>query len=114
MTERGIYFFFVLSPAWPKNRGWSLLVALELTWAHVLGVISDDGILGSLIVTCMVSLQNEVVATATEEPKKLWGGRFTGETDPLMEKFNESLPMDRRMYAEDIKVILFAFYCSLP
>ena len=53
----------------------------------------------------MVSLQGQVVAAATEEPKKLWGGRFTGETDPLMEKFNESLPMDRRMYAEDIKVI---------
>ena len=43
-----------------------------------------------------------VCAAAAQEPKKLWGGRFTGETDPLMEKFNESLPMDRRMYAEDI------------
>merc|ERR1719199_107234 len=37
------------------------------------------------------------------EPKKLWGGRFTGETDPLMEKFNESLEMDRRMSAQDIQ-----------
>lgn len=35
--------------------------------------------------------------------KKLWGGRFTGATDPLMEKFNESLPFDRRMWAEDIR-----------
>jgi hypothetical protein len=55
----------------------------------------------------MVMSQGKVLVTATEEPKKLWGGRFTGETDPLMEKFNESLPMDRRMYAEDIKVIHF-------
>lgn len=38
------------------------------------------------------------------EQKKLWGGRFTGKTDPLMEKFNESLPFDRRMWAEDIRV----------
>ncbi len=38
------------------------------------------------------------------EPKKLWGGRFTGKTDPLMEKFNESLPFDKRMWAEDIRV----------
>jgi argininosuccinate lyase len=30
------------------------------------------------------------------EPKKLWGGRFTGATDPLMEKFNESL-LDKRL-----------------
>lgn len=42
------------------------------------------------------------VVCGAEEPKKLWGGRFTGETDPLMEKFNESLPMDKRMYAQDI------------
>lgn len=55
----------------------------------------------------MVMPQGKVVVASTEEPKKLWGGRFTGETDPLMEKFNESLPMDRRMYAEDIKVIHF-------
>lgn len=37
------------------------------------------------------------------ETKKLWGGRFTGKTDPLMEKFNESLPFDKRMWAEDIQ-----------
>lgn len=35
---------------------------------------------------------------------KLWGGRFTGKVDPLMEKFNASLPLDRRMWAEDIRV----------
>lgn len=38
------------------------------------------------------------------EPKKLWGGRFTGATDPLMEKFNESLPFDQRLWAEDLQV----------
>lgn len=42
-------------------------------------------------------------AAEPEEKKKLWGGRFTGETDPLMEKFNESLYFDKRMWAEDIK-----------
>ena len=30
-------------------------------------------------------------------------GRFTGKTDPLMERFNESLPFDKRMWAEDIR-----------
>ena len=35
---------------------------------------------------------------------KLWGGRFTGKTDPLMEKFNESLSYDRRMWQADIRV----------
>ena len=43
-------------------------------------------------------------ASAAAEPKKLWGGRFTGATDPLMEKFNESLPFDKRMWSEDIRV----------
>ena len=42
-------------------------------------------------------------ATGTEQ-KKLWGGRFTGATDPLMEKFNESLPFDKRMWREDLLV----------
>jgi len=42
------------------------------------------------------------MAVAPDAPKKLWGGRFTGATDPLMDKFNESLPFDKRMWAQDI------------
>ncbi|KAF3917807.1 hypothetical protein ABW20_dc0104530 [Dactylellina cionopaga] len=39
----------------------------------------------------------------TEPTKlKLWGGRFTGKTDPLMQMYNESLSYDKRMYAQDI------------
>ena len=34
--------------------------------------------------------------------KKLWGGRFTGATDPLMEQFNASIQFDRRMWRVDI------------
>ncbi|MCB0063317.1 MAG: argininosuccinate lyase [Caldilineaceae bacterium] len=34
---------------------------------------------------------------------KLWGGRFTGATDPLMEAFNASIPFDKRMWQEDIQ-----------
>ncbi|KAF9453241.1 argininosuccinate lyase [Macrolepiota fuliginosa MF-IS2] len=34
---------------------------------------------------------------------KLWGGRFTGKTDPLMHEFNQSLKYDKRMYASDIR-----------
>lgn len=33
---------------------------------------------------------------------KLWGGRFTGRTDPLMEKFNNSIGFDRRLWRADI------------
>lgn len=39
----------------------------------------------------------------TEQPHKLWGGRFTGPTDPLMDLYNASLPYDKRMYAADIE-----------
>ncbi|KAF6254982.1 argininosuccinate lyase [Scenedesmus sp. NREL 46B-D3] len=42
-------------------------------------------------------------APAEEATPKLWGGRFTGKVDPLMEKFNASLPLDKRMWAEDIR-----------
>ena len=42
-----------------------------------------------------------VVAMA--EKKKLWGGRFSEDIDPLMEKFNESLSFDCRMAQEDIR-----------
>ncbi|MFN2199856.1 MAG: argininosuccinate lyase [Caldilineaceae bacterium] len=33
---------------------------------------------------------------------KLWGGRFTGKTDPLMEAFNASIGFDRRLWEADI------------
>jgi argininosuccinate lyase len=38
-----------------------------------------------------------------EAPKKLWGGRFNGQTDPVMEKFNESLTVDKAMGVEDVQ-----------
>ncbi|KZT68197.1 argininosuccinate lyase [Daedalea quercina L-15889] len=41
------------------------------------------------------------MATLSDK-KKLWGGRFTGETDPLMHEFNQSLKYDKRMYAADV------------
>ena len=31
---------------------------------------------------------------------KLWGGRFTGDTDPVMEKFNNSIGYDKIMWNE--------------
>jgi argininosuccinate lyase len=33
---------------------------------------------------------------------KLWGGRFTKQEDQIMEKFNSSLPVDHRLYFQDI------------
>lgn len=35
--------------------------------------------------------------------EKLWGGRFAGSTDKLMESFNASIDVDKRLYAGDIK-----------
>ncbi|TFL07093.1 putative argininosuccinate lyase [Pterulicium gracile] len=35
--------------------------------------------------------------------QKLWGGRFTGKTDPLMHAFNQSLKYDQRMHSVDIQ-----------
>jgi argininosuccinate lyase len=33
---------------------------------------------------------------------KLWGGRFSGKTDPLMEAFNASISFDKRLWRADI------------
>ena len=67
--------------------------------------------------TLQAAAVEEAVAQPAEGQKKLWGGRFTGATDPLMDKFNESLPMDKRMWKEDIQVpwcLNLARYCDLP
>lgn len=34
---------------------------------------------------------------------KLWGGRFTKETDQLVYAFNESLSFDQKFYRQDIR-----------
>lgn len=66
--------------------------------------------------SCVPMLQASAAPQAAAPPaggeqKKLWGGRFTGKTDPLMEKFNESLPFDKRMWAEDIRVSMQRCLC---
>ncbi|KAJ8654237.1 argininosuccinate lyase [Lichtheimia ornata] len=40
--------------------------------------------------------------SSSDAPKKLWGGRFTGAVDPLMDAFNASIHFDKRMYAADL------------
>ncbi len=35
--------------------------------------------------------------------EKLWGGRFSESTDKLVEKFNASIDVDKRLYASDIQ-----------
>ena len=42
------------------------------------------------------------VAPPSSGGAKLWGGRFTGATDPLMEAFNNSISFDKRMWRQDI------------
>ena len=34
---------------------------------------------------------------------KIWGGRFSSSTDPLMEEFNSSIGFDKILYIEDIE-----------
>lgn len=34
--------------------------------------------------------------------ERLWGGRFTGASDPLMDLYNASLPYDQKMYDADL------------
>lgn len=39
----------------------------------------------------------------TQQPIRLWGGRFTGASDPIMDQYNESLSFDRVFYGQDIR-----------
>jgi argininosuccinate lyase len=39
---------------------------------------------------------------SSEPPSKLWGGRFSGDTNELVDAFNASIEFDRRLYREDI------------
>ena len=34
---------------------------------------------------------------------RLWGGRFSGKTDPTMERFSQSIAFDQRLWAMDIR-----------
>lgn len=43
------------------------------------------------------------IIMSSSNPAKLWGGRFTGATDPLMDLYNASLPYDKKMYAADLQ-----------
>lgn len=43
------------------------------------------------------------MSSSAPAESKLWGGRFTGATDPLMELYNASLPYDKKMYAADLE-----------
>ena len=48
------------------------------------------------------ALSTTATAPAAPASTKLWGGRFTGATDPLMEAFNNSISFDKRLWRADI------------
>jgi len=39
---------------------------------------------------------------SNQPPVKLWGGRFSGDTNELVDAFNASIEFDQRLYREDI------------
>ena len=87
----------------------SFLIALQIVRnrtgvAMQVGGHSRHVICRKQAIKISIPLQAAVTDAPAASEKKLWGGRFTGKTDPLMEKFNESLPFDKRMWAEDIRV----------
>src|SRR5215510_12731777 len=45
-----------------------------------------------------------------DESKKLWGGRFTGKTDPGFAEFNNSFRFDRRLFEADVTASIA--YCE--
>src|SRR5580700_1168284 len=42
------------------------------------------------------------IAERLEPVRKLWGGRFEGETDALIAQLNDSMSFDGRMWRQDI------------
>lgn len=49
------------------------------------------------------SCQSEAELPVACQGGKLWGGRFVGDVDPIMEKFNASIAYDQRMWDADIR-----------
>ncbi|KAG1686938.1 Argininosuccinate lyase [Nymphon striatum] len=49
------------------------------------------------------NVQPEESVPAEEKKSKLWGGRFSSGLDPLMEKFNQSIHIDKRLWQADIQ-----------
>jgi argininosuccinate lyase len=47
-------------------------------------------------------MSNEPTDPSQEPAVKLWGGRFSGDTNELVDAFNASIDFDRRLYREDI------------
>lgn len=42
------------------------------------------------------------MSQGTDQPTRLWGGRFAGEPSSEMDRLNRSLPVDRRLWREDV------------
>ena len=57
--------------------------------------------------------QDHVHSEPAMKKQKLWGGRFSGATDPLMDKFNASLPFDKILYSADITASQVLFFLLL-
>ncbi len=45
-----------------------------------------------------------IMAEEVEMGNEMWGGRFSGGVDELMERINRSIDIDKRLYKEDIAV----------
>lgn len=51
----------------------------------------------------MILLQNRILTLRRNNNMKLWGGRFTKETDKLVNNFNASISFDQKFYKQDIQ-----------
>ena len=51
----------------------------------------------------MILLQNRILTPRRNNNLKLWGGRFTKETDKLENNFNASISFDQKFYKQDIQ-----------
>jgi hypothetical protein len=62
--------------------------------------------LGRVVGTASVAsaaVHSHARCSSSSPGEKLWGGRFTGKTDPLMESFNASIKFDSRLWKQDIE-----------
>jgi argininosuccinate lyase len=53
-----------------------------------------------------------MAAKHSNESYSLWGGRFEADNDKLMKMFNDSLPIDKRLWKEDI-IVKFRFLIEI-
>ena len=88
------------NPKIEVSVGFSSTVALSL---NLVGRLDSHQFENSKRENSKTTRTMSTIRSLCTKSNKLWGGRFVGKVDPLMEKFNASIDFDKRLCLVDAK-----------